>query len=81
VASATARARHAGTTPVWTWAHSRGSRCRSSSAFPISFFADTVEIPSTVPSSATQNSATNGQPSPAIGSSRSHPATVNVAAE
>ncbi len=39
----------------------------------MSFFADVVEMPRTVPSSATQNSATVGQPWPAMGSSCSHP--------
>ena len=32
VASATARARHAGTRPAWTCPHNRGSRWRSSKA-------------------------------------------------
>ncbi len=80
VASATARARHAGTRPAWTCAHSRGRRWRSSRAWPTSFFAAVVEIPRTVPSSARQNSATSGAPSPAMGSSCSQPGTVNAAA-
>ncbi len=46
----------------------------------MSFFAAVVEMPRTVPSSATQNSATVGQPWPAMGSSCSHPGTVKVAA-
>ena len=45
VASATERARHAGTRPDWTCAHSRGSRWRSSRAWPTSFFAAVVEMP------------------------------------
>ena len=73
VASATARARHAGTRPAWTCAHSRGRRWRSSRAWPTSFFAAVVETPRTVPSSARQNSATSGAPSPAMGSSCSQP--------
>ena len=81
VASATARARRAGTRPAWTCAQSRGRRWRSSRAWPMSFFADTLVMPRTVPSSATQNSATSGVPGPAMGSSCSHPATVKVAAE
>ena len=81
VVSATVRARHAGTAPDCTCAHSRGSRWRSSRACPMSFFAEVVEIPSTAPSSAMQNSATNGHPSPASGSSWSEPGTVNTAAE
>ena len=47
----------------------------------MSFFADVDEIPRTVPSSAMQNSATSGHPSPARGSSWSVPGTVNAAAE
>ena len=47
----------------------------------MSFFAAVVEVPRAVPSSAMQNSATSGQPSPAMGSSCSHPRTVNAAAE
>ncbi len=47
----------------------------------MSFFADTEVMPRAVPSSATQNSATSGVPGPAIGSSCSHPATVNDVAE
>ena len=39
----------------------------------MSFLADTVEMPRTVPSSAMQNSATSGQPGPAMGSSCSRP--------
>ncbi len=35
----------------------------------MSFFAEVVVIPRTVPSSAMQNSATSGQPGPAMGSS------------
>ena len=62
VVSATVLARHAGTTPAWTCAHSRGSRWRSSSAWPMSFFADVVDMPRTAPSSAMQNSATSGAP-------------------
>jgi hypothetical protein len=46
----------------------------------MSFFAAVVEMPRTPPSSATQNSATSGAPSPAMGSSCSHPGTVNEAA-
>ena len=45
VVSATDRARHAGTRPAWTCAHSRGSRWRSSRAWPTSFFAAVVEMP------------------------------------
>ena len=45
VTSATRRARHAGTRPAWTCAHSRGSRWRSSRAWPTSFFAAVVEMP------------------------------------
>ncbi len=60
VASATDRARHAGTRPACTWAHRRGRRWRSSRACPMSRFAETVEMPRTAPSSATQNSATVG---------------------
>ena len=67
VASATSLARHAGTRPAWTWPHSRGSRWRSSRAWPISRFAAVVDTPSTAPSSATQNSATAGHPSPGDG--------------
>ena len=81
VTSATRRARQAGTRPAWTCAHSRGRRWRSSRAWPTSFFAAVVEMPRTVPSSARQNSATSGAPSPAMGSSCSQPGTVNVAAE
>ncbi len=84
VASATDLARHGATRPDWTRVHNRGRRCLSSRACPISRFAETVEMPRTVPSSATQNSATAGQPSPAIGSSTSRPIPrplVNVAAE
>ena len=73
VASATVRARHAGTRPLWTCGQSRGRRWRSSRACPMSFFAASVEMPRTVPSSATQNSATSGQPGPAMGSSCSRP--------
>jgi hypothetical protein len=69
VVSATERAFQAGTRPAWTWAHNRGSRWRSSRAWPISFFAAVVEVPRTPPSSAMQNSATSGVPSPAMGSS------------
>ena len=47
MASATSRARHAGTRPGWTCAHSRGRRWRSSRAWPISLFAEVVEIPRT----------------------------------
>ena len=50
----------------------------------MSFFADVEEIPRTEPSSATQNSATSGQPGPAMGSSCSRPSErpkENVAAE
>ena len=47
----------------------------------MSRFAETVEIPRTVPSSATQNSATDGQPWPAMGSSWSQPGSVKAAAE
>ena len=47
----------------------------------MSFFAAVEEIPSSVPSSATQNSATSGQPWPAMGSSCSLPGRVNAAAE
>ena len=47
----------------------------------MSFFAAVDEIPRTAPSSAMQNSATSGQPSPAMGSSCSQPGTVNAAAE
>ena len=68
VASATRRARHAGTWPAWTAAHSRGSRCRSSNACPTRCLAETLDIPSTAPSSGMQNSATSGHPGPAIGS-------------
>ena len=50
-----------------------GSRCRSSRACPIRCFAETVEMPSTAPNSAMQNSATNGAPTPATGSSCSEP--------
>ena len=78
VTSATARARHAGTRPACTCAHSRGRRCRSSSAWPTSRFAATVETPSTPPSSAKQNSATSGAPPPAIGSSCSRPPDTTV---
>ena len=46
----------------------------------MSFFAAVVEIPRTAPSSATQNSATSGAPSPAMGSSCSQPGTEKVAA-
>ena len=46
----------------------------------MSFFAEVVETPSTAPSSAMQNSATSGHPSPASGSSWSLPGTVNAAA-
>ena len=81
VASATARARRAGTRPAWTCAQSRGRRWRSSRAWPMSFFADTLVMPRTVPSSATQNSATSGVPGPAMGSSGSQPGTENDAAE
>jgi hypothetical protein len=73
VVSATSRARHAGTCPAWTCAHRRGRRWRSSNEWPMSFFAEVVEIPRTVPSSATQNSATRGHPGPAMGSSCSRP--------
>ncbi|KRE93006.1 hypothetical protein ASG76_16340, partial [Nocardioides sp. Soil774] len=58
VTSATDLARKAGTRPDWTCAQTRGRRCRSSRAWPMSFFAAVVEMPSTVPSSAMQNSAT-----------------------
>ncbi len=47
-------------------------------------FAEVVEMPRVVPSSATQNSATVGQPCPAMGSSCSRPMPrplVKVAAE
>ena len=47
-------------------------------------FAEVVEMPRVVPSSATQNSATVGQPGPAMGSSCSRPMPrplVKVAAE
>ena len=47
----------------------------------MSFFAAVVETPKTAPSSAMQNSATSGQPSPAMGSSCSLPGIVNAAAE
>ena len=39
----------------------------------MSFFAAVVEMPRTAPSSAMQNSATSGQPGPAMGSSCSQP--------
>ncbi len=58
---------------VWTCDHTLGRRWRSSSAWPMSFFADVVEMPRTAPSSARQNSATSGHPSPAMGSSCSGP--------
>ena len=45
VASATSRARQAGTAPAWTCAHSRGRRWRSSRAWPMSFFAAVDEMP------------------------------------
>jgi hypothetical protein len=46
----------------------------------MSFFAAVDVMPRVVPSSATQNSATNGAPSPAMGSSCCDPGTVNDAA-
>ena len=80
VVSATRRARHAGRSPACTRRHNRGSRCRSSRACPTSRFADTVEIPRTAPSSLMQNSATNGAPTPATGSSCSPPPGMTNAA-
>ncbi len=80
VVSATIRARQDGTAPAWTCAQRRGRRWRSSRACPMSFFAAVDEIPRTAPSSAMQNSATSGQPGPAMGSSCSQPGTVNAAA-
>ncbi len=80
VVSATSRARQDGTAPAWTCAQRRGRRWRSSRAWPMSFFAAVDEMPRTAPSSAMQNSATSGQPGPAMGSSCSQPGTVNAAA-
>ncbi len=73
-------ARQAGRSPACTRRHNRGSRCRSSRACPTRRFADTVEIPRTAPSSLMQNSATNGAPTPATGSSCSPPPGMTNAA-
>ena len=64
VVSATARARHAGTRPDCTWPRA-GEAVAQLEGVTDEFFAEVVEIPRTAPSSATQNSATSGQPGPA----------------
>ncbi len=59
------RARQASTSRVWTRAHNRGRRWRSSRASPIRAAPASVRCPIRVASSATQNSATRGAPGPA----------------
>ncbi len=71
MARAIRRAFQAGRSPPITLAHSRGSRCRSSSASPKYARPVSVGIPTAAANSGMQNSATNGAPSPAIGSARS----------
>ena len=75
VRCATSRARHAGSVPVATAAHNRGSRCRSSNASPTSSCPAAVDRPSAEASSAAANSATSGVPGPANRIDRSIPAT------
>ena len=66
VASATVRARQGATDPDWTCDDNRRRRMPKLEGVPISRLAEVVEIPRTAPKSATQNSASMGQPSPAM---------------
>ncbi len=84
VSAATRRVFHGATVSDSTRAHSRGSRCRRSSASAISVIADRVETPSAAPSSSATNGATPGVPSPPSDASQSlspgRPASPQVAA-
>ncbi len=70
------RAFQTGTSPAITRFQRRGSRYLVSTASPRYRFPAPVDIPNASASSATQNSATNGAPSPAIASSSSVPSTI-----
>ena len=75
------RARHAGTAPEWTCDHSRGRRWRSSRAWPMSFFADVVEIRARRPARRTRTPRPAAALAARRGSVRPCHGTVNAAAE